>query len=499
MNYIVFIIILILMICSLVNLFLIIKLKYNNDYYLTLDNYCSYGYEAELTKYRYNRLLNMNGNLEKIMFQGTTFTIIMLMSILIFSNFYNYQDFKFITIIMIIFLVAFIYLYTYIITIYDNNSLTTYHNYYKKYNAIVKYVYEKNNTTEFTDEYIYTKKIMNYEKSDNKTIDINLIKKENYDNNDFIKYFIIDNSNDYLNQLHDIIIKYTDKLQVFDENTINDASIFNNNMIDISNLKNQYKKILLDINLTYTDINGITYINSLVDNSDKINIDIINNIIINQNNEDNYNLTVKTIQYDKINDYNKVYSILKILYNIYDKNYDVIQEYLFYYKNIILDNIAIDISNYNHITSITTIDKDNLDKYLIKSYNDLSTKYYIKIIDIYKINETNTLNKLNDSNKIFFKELFTEITNYNNDLSDGIKLLYQNNDYNKLISKYYSSYYNYYYIYFVLFIILFTIILQFVSNFIQSILYLYMLIIIILLNILMLICYNYYVNITSIK
>lgn len=490
------------MICSLVNLFLIIKLKYINDYYFTLDNYCSSGYEAELTKYRYNiindQLLNINNDLEKKMFQGTTFTIILLMSIIIFSNMYNYQDIKFITIVMFIFLILFIYVYIYIITIYDNNnnSLAKYYNYYKKYNAIVKYVYEKNNKTNFTDEYIYKQKVMNYEKSDNKTIDINLIKKQNYDNNDFIKYFIIDKNDDYLNQLHNIIIKHTDKLQIFDENTINDTNIFNNNMIDISNLKFQYKKILLDIN--YSINNDDNYI-SLVDNSNKININIINNIIINQNNENNYSLITKIIQHDTLNDYNKVYSLLRILYKIYDTNYDIIQQYLFYDKNIVLDTIVIDVSNNNYITSISPVNKDNLHDYLIKNYIDKSQQYYIKIIDIYKINETNISNKLNDSNKIFFKELFKEITIYDNYLSDGIKLLYQNNDYNKLIKTYYSSYNNYYYIYFILFIILFTIILQFVSNFIQSILYLYILIIIILLFILMLLCNNYYMKLISIN
>lgn len=474
------------MICSLINLFLIIKLKYINDYYLTLDKHCSAGYEAELTKYRYNiNNYYKNKNNDKIFFQGTTFIIILIMSIIIISNIYNdIKNINIISMIIFIFLISFIYLYFYIIKIYnydDDNLLNNYYNYYKKYNAIVKFVYNKNNNTNFVDEKVYIKNVINYEKFDNKKLDIDLIKNKKYENNDFMKYFIIDKNDEYLNELNDIIMKYTEKLNIFNENTINDVNIFKNNNIDITNLKPEYKKILLNIN--YSINNDNNYI-TLIDFDNKININVINNIIINENDENKYKLSTKILQHDKLNDYSDVYNLLHILYNIYNKNYDIIQEYLFYDKNILLNTIKINVSNYDYIKNITLTDKNNLYNYLIENDN----KYYINVIDIYKINETNISNKLNDNNNTFFKQLFDEIKNSDSYLSDGMKILYQNNNYNKITNNYYI------YIYLILFIILFTIILQFVSNFIQNVLYLYLLVIILLSFISIIIIYNNYSN-----
>ena len=470
MNYSYIILIIILFIISIINIILILQLKYYIDYYLSYEKTCE-TYIPELMSFKYNIIkyyLEKNNNQK--LFRYSNLIIVIIISFIFFASIQNYiqikEELHIISLLILTFLIIFMISYVYVDEIYMNNSniIIEYNNYYKQYNAIVKYAYENNNNGNFIDEYVYIKNLEKYEANDIKPIDMNLIIKDKYDNNDFMKYFILNGTDDYFNNLNTTIFNYIDKLQLFNDNIISTYSdIFNDDKIDISNLKPEYSEYLLDVNY---NINNVPI--SLVDQDSKIDINIINNIINNKNNNNNYYLSNKTTDHDSDNDddLTVIYSLLSKLYNIYINNYDLFKNYIFY-KKISLNNISINVSNYKYIINITNNDKENLQNYLSINYIDGKINTDIKIVDIYTINETRKENNLNISNLGFMLQLYNEIKLSHPSLSNGIKSLYEITNYmhNEKIKTYYLNINNIISMYIVLFIFIFALILKFIVNY----------------------------------
>ena len=473
MNYSYIILIIILLFISIINLYIISLHKYYIDYYLSYEKTCQI-YIPELMSFKYNiinyYISNNNTNNQKL-FRYSNLIIVIIISIIFFATIQNYikEPLHFISILILSFIIIFMICYIYVDKIYTktDNIINDYNNYYEQYNAIVKYAYEKNNNN-FIDEYVYRKNIEKYESNDSlKPIDINLILKKRYDNNDFMKYFILDNTDNYFNNLNINIFNFISKLELFNDNIINGdyANIFKDNKIDILNLKPEYSKYLLDVN--YSINNNSTPI-SLVDQDSNIDINIINNIIVNKNNKNNYNLTIKVDDHDSDFDNNLsiIYALLNKLYKTYMDHYDLLQDYTFY-KKISLNNISINISNYDYIKNITNINKENLHNYLLTDYIDGKIQYYIKIVDIYTITETRKNNNLNISNIAFISQLYNEIKLSHPSLANGIKLLYEITNYmhNERFKKYFTDINTIISIYISLFIFIFAIILKFIVNY----------------------------------
>lgn len=473
MNYSYIILIIILLFISIINLFIVSLQKYYIDYYLSYEKTCE-TYIPELMSFKYNIInyyLNINNTNNQKTFRYSNLAIVAIISLIFFATIRTKEPIHFISLLILIFLIIFMICYVYVDEIYskNNNIIVDYNNYYKQYNAIVKYAYEKNKNGNFIDEYVYRKNVERYESDDIlKPMDINLILKQRYDNNDFMKYFILNNTDNYFNNLNIDIFNYIDKLQIFNDNIVsgNYANIFKDNKIDISNLKPEYSEYLLEVNYSVSDKNNTPI--SLVDQDSKIDMNVINSIIVNKNNDNNYYLTTKINDHDSDfdDDSSVIYSLLGKLYKTYIDHYDVFQDYLFY-KKISLNNISINVSEYDYIKNITNNNKENLHNYLFTDYIDGKIQYYIKIVDIYTITETRKINTLNETNIAFISQLYNEIKLSHSSLSDGIKSLYEitNYMYSERLKTYFLNITNIISIYIALFIFIFALIIKFISNY----------------------------------
>ena len=259
MNYIVFIILLLVFIILIINFFAYLLLKWYNDYSLSMEYACNFShtYHLEYETYRHNmyRFLynidNNDFNNSIKLFTYTYYVVIIFLTIILLSliiNFFNLNSENFtILYAYIIFYFIYIYIGYKIIINYDNlknllknedNQMHIYAKIYKILNAIMYVNNFKENTLQYTDINIPPKKfddiIANNIASYNNISDtrkIIQIKNNNYNRLDFIKYITLDQTSPHYFK------KYFKKIYI----NVRNNNILKDNIYYIDSLKREDK------------------------------------------------------------------------------------------------------------------------------------------------------------------------------------------------------------------------------------------------------------------
>lgn len=225
MNYIVFIILLLIFIILIINCYAFLILKWHNDYSISIENACNdlNQYHLEYETYRHNiyRFLynidNNNFTNSINLYTNTYYIIILLITIILISYIKNIINLKtehlMMLFIFILFYIIYIYIGNIIISNYeklknilhdDTNDIYKYAKIYKILNAIMYINNFKDNVLGYTDinirsrkfDDVITNNIASYINSAN-TAKIVDVKMKAYNKLDFIKYITLDQSSPY--------------------------------------------------------------------------------------------------------------------------------------------------------------------------------------------------------------------------------------------------------------------------------------------------------------
>jgi hypothetical protein len=407
---------------------------------------------AEMFKYRYNVINyfieNDNNNI-KLFFDLTFYVIVMCIFLIIICCNIDYDVTKHISVALISFEVLFVLLYYYYKDIFKlTPDITSYKDYFKNYNDVVKYCYNKNNpNTPFIDNTVYKRNVEKYEGLKLKNIDIAKLQSDAYNkkNPDFLKYFILDTKK-YLKDLDNYIAKEINAYDITGTATITKMDdIFKYDLknkkyhINITKFNDTFREKIKRIKYGNTEVIGPVQITpvdggTLLVANNLIDTEILKNCI----NKDARHKLIQRYSSGVIIDTGCTTDMGDIMFldDLYEKYKEIIEEYYFYKNYISLDDIRLEIS------------KTNYDLLSADDREEFPTGTYWIYLKAYS------------DNKKILNSVVTDIT-----IQAQLSNLYKKEDYDVLIYQHFFKYKIYYILYIIAYVFLFTILLHFICHY----------------------------------